>query len=71
MTSYFVAEKYRDNVKPTGNPLQYYLTVNRGQVFTKKLQILGDASFYFMETDEYLNHVAMMRKPHMVILLSF
>jgi len=67
LTSYFSGEKYRDNVKPTGNPLQYYLTVNRGKVFAKSLKILGDAAFYFVETDEYLNHVAMMRKSHMII----
>ncbi len=67
LTSYFAGEKYRDDVKPTGNPLQYYLTVNRGKVFTQTLDTLGEASFYFAETDEYLNHVAMMRKSHMVI----
>jgi hypothetical protein len=67
LTKYFLTEKYRDDVKPTGNPLQYYLAVNRGKQFPQKLPILGDCSFYFYETDEYLNHVAMMRKSHMVI----
>lgn len=67
LTTHFSSEPYRDDVKPIGNPLQYYLTVIRGKNFTTKLPILGDVSFYFLETDEYLNHVAMMRKSHMVI----
>jgi len=67
LTKYFIAEKYRDDVKPTGNPLQYYLAVNRGKQFSQKLSTLGECSFYFFETDEYLNHVAMMRKSHMII----
>lgn len=68
LTANFSGEPFRDDVKPSGNPLQYYLAINRGQYFQEHLPILGDASFYFMETEEYLNHVAMMRKSHMVIL---
>lgn len=67
LTTHFSGEPYRDDVKPIGNPLQYYLAVNRGKCFTTTLALLGDVSFYFSETDEYLNHVAMMRKSHMVI----
>ncbi len=67
LTSNFGGEAYRDDVKPIGNPLQYYLAVNRGKHFTGSLKHLGEVSFYFMEADDYLNHVAMMRKSHMVI----
>lgn len=67
LTANFSGEPYRDDVKPVGNPLQYYLTVSRGRFFPGSLPILGNVSFYFMDTEEYLNHVAMMRKSHMII----
>lgn len=67
LTTHFSSEPYRDDVKPIGNPLQYYLTVTRGMCFTETLPLLKQVSFYFLETDEYLNHAAMMRKSHMVI----
>lgn len=63
----FFGEAYRDDIEPTGNPLQYYLAVTKGRLFTTSLKEVGQVSFYFFETDEYLNHVAMMRKSHMVI----
>lgn len=67
LTRFFVAERYSDDVEPIGNPLQYYFAINRGRCFTENLKELGNVSFYFLETEEYLNHVAMMRKSHMVI----
>jgi hypothetical protein len=63
----FFGEAYRDDLEPFGNPLQYYLAVTKGRLFTTSLKEVGHVSFYFFETDEYLNHVAMMRKSHMVI----
>ncbi|HRG88127.1 MAG TPA: hypothetical protein PLW44_03845 [Chitinophagales bacterium] len=57
-----------DDIEPYGSPLQYYLAIKRGKYYEKQLDTLGKVGFYFLETDEYLNHVAMMRKSHMVIL---
>ena len=72
LTSNFGTEAYRDDVKPIGNPLQYYLTVNRGKYFSSSLPILGEVSFYFMRKaiDEYLNHVAMIRKSSAWVIFS-
>lgn len=67
LTTYFGQEEYRDDVEPIGNPLLYYMAKNRGHYFPAVLPELGEVSFYFLETDEYLNHVAMMRKSHMII----
>ncbi|HWD88635.1 MAG TPA: hypothetical protein VG367_10955 [Mucilaginibacter sp.] len=67
LSNNFSGEPFRDDVEPIGNPLQYYLTVRRGAKFSNTLKETGEVSFYFLETEEFLNHVAMMRKSHMII----
>lgn len=66
-TKHFLTEKFKDYVKPIGNPLQYFLAVKKGKHFEKKLPTLGNVSFYFHQTEEHLNYAAMLRKSHMVI----
>lgn len=67
LTDHFLGEPFKDSVKPAGNPLQYYKATMGGQVFEDKLATLGLVRFYFYQTEEQLNYVAMIRKSHMVI----
>ncbi len=63
----FLNEKFKDEVKPKGNPLQYYKAFKEGKEFVGKLKSVGEVKFYFYQTEEHLNHVAMLRNSHMVI----
>ncbi len=63
----FSGESLKDNVKPTGNPLKYYEAVKNGKYYTKCLKSLGYVEFYFLEIEEHMNYVAMMRKSHMIV----
>jgi len=63
----FSGENLKDDVEPTGNPLKYYEAVKHGKYYTENLKSLGKVEFYFLEIEEHMNYVAMMRKPHMVV----
>ncbi len=67
LIDHFVTEKFKDEIEPKGNPLQYYLAFKKGKEFQEKLATLGNVKFYFYQTEEHLNHVAMIRNSHMVI----
>jgi hypothetical protein len=67
LTDHFLGEPFKDSVKPAGNPLQYHKAILSGKMFEDKLPILGTVRFYFYQTEEQLNYVAMLRKSHMVI----
>jgi len=63
----FFGESLKDDVEPTGNPLKYYKSVKNGKYHTENLKSLGNVEFYFLEIEEHMNYVAMMRKPHMAV----
>jgi len=63
----FSGESLKDDVEPMGNPLKYYESVKNGKYYPTILESLGNVEFYFMEIEEHMNYVAMMRKPHMVV----
>jgi hypothetical protein len=65
----FADEPLKDNIEPKGNPFQYYLAVKdaTSPPFEKELPVLGKVKFYFRNTPDPLNYVAMLRKQHMVI----
>jgi len=67
LVDHFMNEKFKDEIEPKGNPLQYYLTFKNGKMFSNKLPLLGDVNFFFFQIEEQLNHVAMIRKSHMII----
>lgn len=68
LSEYFLGEQFKDDVEPIGNPLQYYLAVKMDKApFLKNLPMLGQSHFYFHETTDHLNYVAMLRRSHMVI----
>jgi len=63
----FSGESLKDDVEPIGNPLKYYESVKNGKYFSDNLKSLGSVEFYFMEIEEHMNYVAMLRKPHMIV----
>lgn len=67
LIKYFAGEKLKDDIEPTGNPLYYYRAVKPESKHTSTLKSLGDVEFYFSETPDHMNYVAMLRKPHMVV----
>lgn len=69
MVEYFANEPFKDTDEPIGNPLQYYLSVVQGEELGEghKLKHLGICKFHFLQTEEHLNYVAMIRKSRMII----
>jgi hypothetical protein len=69
LVKYFIDEPFKDYVEPTGNPLQYYLAVTKGEELGKgkKLKDLGECKFHFKLIESHMNYVAMLRRSHMVI----
>ncbi|MGR3303100.1 MAG: hypothetical protein ACUZ8I_11425 [Candidatus Scalindua sp.] len=67
LIQYFEDKPTKDHIEPVGNPLTYYEAVIKGHPYETELPIIGKVLFYFYKTSEHLNHVAMIRKSHMVI----
>ncbi|MEQ9426597.1 MAG: hypothetical protein RJQ09_19395 [Cyclobacteriaceae bacterium] len=67
LVEHFEDQPTKDHIEPVGNPLTYYEAVAKGKRFETDLPILGKVLFYFYKTSEHLNHVAMIRKSHMII----
>ncbi len=67
LVEHFENQPIKDHIEPHGNPLTYYEAVIKGKYFRKVLPVIGEVSFYFHKTTNTLNHVAMIRKSHMVI----
>lgn len=63
----FLDKPNKDNVKPEGNPLQFYKAYKNGSVYSNSLPKLGKVEFYFSNLESKLNRVAMIRKSKMVI----
>jgi hypothetical protein len=69
LIEFFSTEPFKDYIKPTGNPLQFYLAVVRGEEMGegRSLAILGQCKFHFKLIEAHMNYVAMLRRSHMVI----
>ncbi len=68
LVKYFQGEELKDHIEPKGNPLQYYKSVISGELLEYDHSELGEIKFHFKEIDSHMNYVAMMRKPHMIVL---
>ncbi len=69
LTKHFLDEPFKDYIEPKGNPLHFYRSVlsSTAKKFDENLKSIGKTSLYFLPLEESLNHVAMMRRSHMVI----
>jgi len=68
LSQYFSDNNKYDSVEPIGNPLAYYNTILHGEEIKFNTKHLGELKFYFKKAETLINRVAIMRKPHMVIM---
>ena len=68
LSKYFSGNDKQNAEEPKGNPLAYYNTVINGEQINFSTKDLGELNFYFQKSDTLINRIAIMRKPHMVIM---